>query len=237
MQTEGVIQVLTSTPQEVIDIFLQLGSDTWRTRWSIGDLTAELCDQYRDSQPVSIMDIYTAVSIWLNREISPRTVMYYTMVARAFSPSARLEYDGLPFSHFALAHSYGQALYKPILNLSAAYAAEHGYPPSAAWLRWKIENRQAQEPTQATWGPTPQEPETEPHQAPQEPIDGIDTPGEACPPTGLYEAKARKFAENLQQILYTLPIPQPVKTRVLRVLDELISYLTPEQALEIAEKV
>lgn len=211
-ETEGVTNLLKSTPDDLINLFLQIGAETGRNRWVVGDSVNLLCQMVRDNKiTASVMDCYIAAAIWLNREVSPRTVAYYSMVAGFFPESIRLEFEGLPFSHFALAHSLGSHWYE-VLKLSSEYASEKGYAPSAAWVKFQI----------AAFGDETKE-ETEEDDEEQYDITEA-------------ERNIKDLATRLRKILQRFPIPDSIKKKVLYALDELLENLKFEPELDKMER-
>jgi hypothetical protein len=206
-ETIGVTNILKSAPEELINIFLQAGAETGRNRWIIGDAVVLLGEAVREKRiDATVMDCYIAASIWLNREVSPRTVAYYSMVAGFFPQGVRLEFDGLPFSHFALAHSLGDR-WRECLQLSSDYAAEKGYPPSAAWLKYQmnITTKEAEEELDECWNRQT-------------------------------EATIRSMASDLRRMIADFSLPDSLKGRVLDALDELIESLKFESVLDKIER-
>lgn len=131
----GVRAVLKSIPMELEIELDSISLTTRRNRWRIGDIAAQLCDQVRQHQlEASEMEVYQAISIELNHEISARTVRWYASLSEFYSQETRDKYDILPYSHFELAMNH-RLIWQDILD-AAIKRMEYtgGRPPSVQWL-------------------------------------------------------------------------------------------------------
>lgn len=130
----GIKAVLGIISDEIQAQLIQLASDWRRERWRIGDIANYVkASVYERGLDVSIMDVYKAIALCLNQEISARTVEYYSSLSEFFDYSIRDEFGELPHSHFAAARKFGDR-WREVLELSASMMGQYGRPPSVEWL-------------------------------------------------------------------------------------------------------
>lgn len=134
----SVGDIIKLLPDEIQAQLIQI-SCNWRTqKWWIGDIVNYLKALVRERAfDASIIDCYKAVAYLLNQEVSWRTVEHIGAIAAFYSDPIRVEFDDLPFSHFATAMKYGDR-WREVLELSQFQMGEYGKPPSAEWLEWRM---------------------------------------------------------------------------------------------------
>lgn len=121
-------------PDEIMQALGVIAQNWKADRWTVGFIANELRRRVdADLLPVSAEDIYAWVAQGLNQEIEPRTVRYYAALEAFYAPEIRSKYSELPFSHFALAKSYGDA-WERVLSLANEQRNRTGRTPSAAWV-------------------------------------------------------------------------------------------------------
>lgn len=132
--------ILKATPSSVSDELLQIGEQIGYDRWRIGDITNHLISEVKKQKlrdefgdPVSLQAVYVAVSIMAKREVAPRTIEYYSMLADFFPKEVRDQYEPLPFSHFNFARQHGDD-WKKVLEAAAEHVELYGTIPSEGYL-------------------------------------------------------------------------------------------------------
>lgn len=133
--TKAGLPLLSEIAPDEIMQALGVIAQNWKAdRWMVGYIANELRRRVdADLLPVSADDIYVWVAQGLNQEIEPRTVRYYAALEAFYAPEIRSKYSELPFSHFALAKSYGDA-WERALSLANEQRNRTGRTPSAVWV-------------------------------------------------------------------------------------------------------
>ena len=109
-------------------------------QWDIGrDANMLWAIAVKDDWGVWRYDIYEVIAALHNYAIVARTVRHYSEIVSFYDDEERQDahdkYYVLPFSHFALARTYGD-LWEDILDASLKRIPDNnGLPPSADWLK------------------------------------------------------------------------------------------------------
>lgn len=200
-----------AVPAEIEDRLIELGERISRSEWEIGVITNTLANHFEQSDlQVDRMRVYAWVAARVGR--SARTVRWYAQVTKdaPFLPDL---YPLLRFAHFAAARRISQDNYLEILDIVQAEAVYRGsVSPPVDWMDLRFGQAPTAEQINA---------ELDVSCARDALLE--DRPGELSPdhPMSGRLSQALNFIDNLAGMAASLPVPAPVRRKLLAALETL----------------
>ena len=116
-------------------------------RWDCGDVVNEAYAYVvANALPYTKLEVCGWISLELDSDRAPNTLLEYARVASFFSEAIREKFAELPFSHFQLAMAYGKD-WRKVIKKSRDLAVEGGgKPPSKARLERELTGAPMPEP-------------------------------------------------------------------------------------------
>ena len=227
--TSKASAVLRLFPSGEIEIVINRGQRTSEDMWWWGDRGNLWIDHVIQSgKELTRDDALLALSQVSG--ITKRTLRHYASIAKFWSKELRKEYEPLPFSHFAVAKSYGDKSIN-VLSRALSYLEEYNKLPSAEYLEWSF-SRQAI-PTTEIDAELDKEDALRIFDAfvETEPEDISTTPEASIAVARDWISKTGEALDLLAQSIDPLPISNPAKENIRKAIFDL--HNTFEQAINI----
>jgi hypothetical protein len=215
----NALDVLKSLPDRTVIELQAIANDTRRHSWRIGRIVNEI-NQVIEADPVqypgwSRVDVSEAVAICLEHEYSAKTIRDFASLESLFTSAEQQQFSDLPFSHFRFAATLGPRRLDA-LELSAHQMGMQGRPPSVDWLYHQF------------FAETPEEPEPVPDDIMNlagtvMPImpDSDDATESILSLPVILPVECEASFQVLRRAVESLSLPEWVKLRLARLLDEI----------------